>query len=1011
MFKNHQVLHENRERAHSYFQVYETREEALSFDRDRSIGFQSLNGQWAFQLTEFVEQIPEGFFGTGALSSLWSTINVPGHWQLQGYGNPHYTNVDYPFPVDPPYIPTKNPAGYYKRKVFFSSFPQGRKKILRFEGVDNAFKLWVNDHYVGYSTGSRLPAEFDLTDFLMVGENTIQVQVSQWSAMSYLEDQDMWWLSGIFRDVYLYDRQSSGLVDLFIQPGLSADYATGELTIDYSFEGIASNKQYTLKMELYDTENLNLLFNEEHNIVATEFSSTYQIEQPKTWTAETPSLYSLIIEVYEDNQLIQVIPQKIGFRSIELKNGLIQVNGQPIIFKGVNRHDWHPKFGRAVPLSVMEIDIQLMKKFNINAVRTAHYPNDPRFYELCDYYGLYVIDEVDIETHGMDIVQRRDELSEAIDWQTAYLDRMKRMVIRDQNHPSILIWSLGNESGFGRNHQAMADWVRSYDQTRLVHYEGESRNIFENQLELENHASDMFSTMYTSVEKMRVEGTKTELPQPHILCEYAHAMGNGPGGLKEYMDLFYQYPRLQGGFVWEWIDHGIQQETDSGEIYYAYGGDFGDEPNDSNFVIDGLVFPDRTPSPALFELKKVIEPVTIEFSSDKKQVKVTNRFDFRNLSTLMSQFIWTVKGQIVKVVDLGELDVKPRTSLSIPIPVAEGIQSEEEVVLSLVFREKEAKEFYSNKVAWGQMIVRPKSHRQGKEKKQFNATREDNRLEIKSNDVQLIFDLITGEIVTWTYQGESIIVKSPKMNFWRAATDNDRLGQEEFHTKPISNEWYEYGVNQLAQRVVEVQVSEQEESVEVVVTSVQGAITKDWGIQLESTYRIIKKGAVNISIKGKPFGNAPKTLPKIGFQMNLTKAFQFVKWYGLGPNETYADSCQSGYLGAWESSVAELMTPYIRPQENGNRMGTRSLQVVDEQGIGLKIYGEPFQFSIRNYSTEQLDKAEHTYELKNSGLVELNIDHQQYGLGSASCGPEVADEYKLYNRPFGFSFTVDYQTS
>lgn len=1009
MFKNHQILHENREKPHSHFHSYESKEEAVSFERKKSMGFQLLNGEWSFSLTELPEQAPEGFFGEETLSDKWSGIQVPGHWQLQGYGNPHYTNVAYPFPVEPPYVPTKNPTGYYKREVFFSKTSSEKKTIICFEGVDNAFKLWVNDQYIGYSTGSRTPAEFDLTNVLVEGKNSIQVQVCQWSAMSYLEDQDMWWLSGIFRDVYLYERQKEGIYDLFIRPELDDSYTVGRLAIDYCFKERKDEQEYTIKVEVTDPTNSSVVLDETMSATGKEVSHHFKIDNPKHWTAETPHLYQLIIEVYKENRLIQVIPQKIGFRTVEVKEGLIQVNGQPILFKGVNRHDWHPTLGRAVPLSYLEKDIQLMKEFNINAVRTAHYPNDPCFYDLCDFYGLYVIDEADIETHGMDIVNRRNELSDHIDWQPAYLDRVRRMVIRDQNHPSILIWSLGNESGFGQNHQATTDWIRSYDQTRLIHYEGESRHIFENELEQKNYATDLFSTMYTSVEKMQIEGEKRALEQPHILCEYAHAMGNGPGGLKEYMDLFYKYPRLQGGFVWEWIDHGIQQTTPSGEVYYAYGGDFGDKPNDSNFVIDGLIFPDRTPSPALYEYKKVIEPVTIEFSADNRQVHLINRFDFRNLNTLSTQFVWKINGQILDVVAVENLDIEPREAATIlvPKPTVDVTRYEGEVVLSLIFKEPKGRFIYSDKVAWKQAIVKsalPKLI----EKKAFSSTVEDKKLIITSNDVQLCFDLQTGHMLEWTYRGKPLVTGQPKINFWRAVTDNDRLGQEEFYTAPMTDEWYEYGVNQLAERVESVQVDEQEEAILVITNSTQAAVSRDWGVRLERTYRIFGKGAVEISVKGIPFGNKPKTLPKIGLQLYLAKEFQTVNWYGFGPNETYADSCQSGYLDNWEKSVNEMFTPYVRPQENGNRMETRSVTIRNEAGVGVTISGVPFQFSVRNYSTEQLDKAEHTYELTELDAVELNLDYQQYGLGSASCGPEVAEVYKLYNEPFNFSFVIDY---
>ncbi|MDQ0222416.1 glycoside hydrolase family 2 TIM barrel-domain containing protein [Streptococcus moroccensis] len=1004
------LLHQNREKPRAYFFSYNNRVDAKTFDREKSRGFQLLNGEWKFKLEESPEIIPQEFLSMGLLDD-WKDLMVPGHWQLQGYGNPHYTNFEYPFPVNPPFVPTLNPTGYYVKDFEVSEFNFNDELIIHFGGVETVFKVWINGQEVGYSTGSREVSEFMIQDYIKIGTNRLHVQVIQWAATSYIEDQDMWWLSGIFRDVYLMKRPRKAVYDLNTSTELSNNYLKGKLKLSLSFKG--ETLDGSVRMTLFSDNN--------HEIADSVFKldedNDYylDISNPILWNAEIPYLYTLLVEVTHDD-FVEIIPQKIGFREVELKDGLMCVNGEPLLLKGVNRHDWHPELGRAVSADLMEKDIQLMKQFNINAVRTAHYPNDPRFYDLCDYYGLYVIDEADIETHGMQPLGNWDAFSDDTEWLPTYLDRVMRMVERDKNHPSIIIWSLGNESGFGQNHLAMSRWIKSKDSSRLIHYEGETRRLLEEGNPSENNAADIFSTMYTSVEEMIIQGNRKELKQPHILCEFGHAMGNGPGGLKEYFKVFQSYRRLQGGFIWEWIDHGILQYID-GERHYAYGGDFKDTPHDGNFVIDGLLFPDRTPSPALHEWKKICEPVHIEIDLEAERMELRNDFTFRNLDSLQGEVIFECEGNILYRYSLPNIELAPSCTILLPIQnkwLGRRLSDIDNLLVTVKFIDLTLPSNDNGDpivVAWGQSEM--PSYKQNDtihmaRTEDVSKVELDNSLSFQNQENELNFSKVFGVWSQWFVKGKSLFKLPPKMNFWRALTDNDRLGLEEFHAKPVVQEWYEKNVNALKERIVNISTSRDDGVYTVEVVSDIAAIAQEWGVSVTTKYQILSSTQLKVSIFGKPYGNGPKTLPKIGLQFALDESFQKVSWYGLGPNETYIDSREAGMIGVWTADVEEMWTNYVRPQENGNHIETRTLWLSDREGNLLKFYGESFDFSVRNYSTEQVDKSEHTYELEKEDYLEVNIDYGQYGLGSASCGPEVAEQYRLLNEDFLYSFTIEF---
>ncbi|OJF92778.1 hypothetical protein AX762_09650 [Alkalibacterium sp. 20] len=1000
------VLEVNRQPEHAYFFTYKDSDTALTYDRTRSSGFTLLNGVWKFHYGKHPNDVDEGFFEKEFSDRSWESLHVPSQWEMKGFGKPHYTNVQYPFPVDPPHIPSDNPTGAYRKEFYLTELNE--RSVIRFEGVDSAFDLWLNGKYIGYSTGSRIAAEFDVSDFLVKGNNTLAVKVYKWSAQSYLEDQDMWWLSGIFRDVYIISKEAAGIKNYFVKTLFGPEYKDAELNLSVEFTKASIGKE--LVVQLLDHEQ-NKVFEESILIEKETVNFTKKIEEPHKWSAEEPYLYHLQLMIKNDDDILEVIPQRVGFRQVELKDGLIQVNGKRILFKGVNRHEFHPEHGRYVTVDVMEQDLKLMKQHNINAIRTSHYPSDPRFYDLCDEYGFYVIDETDLETHGFVLINDPDQLSDNKDWQKNYVDRITRMVERDKNHPAVIIWSLGNESGFGQNHLAMAEWARGRDDTRLLHYEGESIRILdESNYEPKqlNQSADFFSTMYTDVERLEKLGKQTQLEQPHVLCEFAHAMGNGPGGFKEYTDLFNKYPRLQGGFVWEWIDHGIKSVNEDGQEFYAYGGDFGEHPHDGNFVIDGLIFPDRTPSPALQDYKRAIQPVKAELDGNK--LTVTNRYDFVALNHLKGCWVLKQNGKIVKQGDLDVSGVKAHESETIDLPVDLSEITQESQLL--VEFQTETATRWSDRghlVAWDQFtigneVTYPKTISTDEPIERFE---DGDTLVLHNGRFKLVFDTFKGKIKTYMAKGDLLIEDGPENNFWRAMTDNDSIGHDDFGTSPNRDVWKQYGVDHFQERIEDVKVYPEGSSVAIEVKSTLAPPVLSWGFRSKVTYTVKPNGVIDIDVKGEKFGIGPVTLPKIGLRMNVSKWLEHVTWYGNGPGESYPDIQFATRKDVWDMKSDELETPYIMPQENGNRSDVDWVSFTHSDGTGLIVKGKALNFSLRAYSTEQLDEAKHIYELLKADAFELNVDYKLNGIGSSSCGPGVLDKYKLKNESYQYQLSLE----
>jgi beta-galactosidase/beta-glucuronidase len=1015
-WENPGLFERNRLPARTNILAYPDRESALVGSRAASPWFVSLNGQWRFKLLPsplHAQQID--------LSQLteancdWESIAVPSHWQLHpsgNYGKPHYTNLQYPFPLDPPFVPTDNPTGLYLRTLHIPDNWAKRRVVIRFEGVDSMLELFVNGKPAGLSKGSRLPAEFDITSLLNTGTNTLAVRVTKWCDATYLEDQDMWWLSGIFRDVSLIALSPAHIWDLRVRTELSAKLDGAAVRSHVSLSAAA--KGLTLRATLLDAAGVQV------GCVTTPVTADHAdlsipVPSPQLWSAESPYRYRLLIELLSpDNAVIEVIPQYVGLRRVTIEGRRFLVNNVNVKFKGVNRHESHPDLGRAVPVEEMVRDILLMKQHNINAVRTSHYPDDPRWYDLCDEYGLYLIDECDLETHGFCYAEKwaGNPLSDPA-WRDACVDRMVRMVQRDKNHPSIVMWSLGNEAHFGPNHEAMAAAARAIDPTRPIHYEGEQQQA------ASMRTTDVFSRMYSDVFFVDSYGSMPEseflakhdffaaaapLQKPFVLCEYAHAMGNGPGGLKEYWDAFWKHDSLMGGFVWEWCDHGIRQRTADGTEWFAYGGDFGDVPNDGHFVCDGLVFPDRTPSPGLIELKKVIEPVLIEaIDAIKGQFRLTNRYDFIGLQHLSLSWSLLRDGVTVDGGAIALPTIAARTSGAITLPpeaitalTTRGSQHTH-ITLSLRLAHDTLWAAAGHEVAWGQFelpVVTSSSvatkHAQSAvhiESQQHATTA------IVGRDFSLSLCPTSQRITGWRSAGAELLVTqragidlSPKLSLWRAPTDNDRVGN-------AGKLWRDAGLDRLQHRTISaVAKSINASTAALEIVSVVAPPVHPLKFDTRYNYTVFGDGSILVDVHvipgGLPGGPRPETLPRIGLELNLPAEMDRAAWLGLGPGEAYRDTKEAQRFGLWKSGLDGLHTPYLRPQENGNRTGVRWLAVTDPRGQGFIAAGAPtLNFTLQRYRVSTLDAATHRHKLKPDGLTALHLDWQHNGIGSGSCGP------------------------
>ncbi|PGH14334.1 hypothetical protein AJ79_03156 [Helicocarpus griseus UAMH5409] len=1036
-YENPKIFERNRLKARSYF----IPQNALL-----------LNGKWDFFYAPSPVHAPkpmQGSVSTEESNSGWSSIDVPGHWQLQGYGKPHYTNVIYPFPVRPPFVPTENPTGTYRRTFHVPPIWDLTWQLrLRFEGVDSAYYVWVNGVQAGYAQGSRNPAEFDISNLVKRdGPNELFVIVFKWSDGSYIEDQDQWWLSGIFRDVYLLAFPSVARVeDFFVKTELDSTYTDG--TLDLHLD-LALKTSCVVKATLRDSyraiDSKEVSLGSELRMSTVQFS----VDNPKKWTAENPYLYDLEICLFtaeNTSQAIQTIRHKVGFRVVEMKNGNITVNGKPILLRGVNRHDHHPRFGRAVPLSFIREDLLLMKRHNINALRCSHYPSHPRLYDLCDEIGLWVMDEADLECHGFyDAVARPLDIPESMDydqrkkltfgeaakftsdseeWKDAYVDRMVQLVQRDKNHPSIIIWSLGNEAFYGQNHKAMYDYAKTVDPGRPIHYEGDAEAI----------SADMFSYMYPSVDRISrlaiAEGDN--FAKPIVLCEYGHAMGNAPGGLAEYMSAFRKYRRLQGGYIWEWANHGLwvdpSVEGKPGKPFYAYGGDFGDTPNDGSFVMDGLCFSNHTPTPGLVELRKAYEPLEVTISGD--DLVVRNWYDFVSLDHLVVDYkIESFVGHSKSIITTGLLTlpvIQAGKSGALKLPFDKTYnQIPGEVWLTVTFRSKYATEWdeSGHEVAWFQHRLASNPGLlfiSGMPTSKLGISITKLAHSINGSDFSFKFSRTTGHLTAWSSKGYNLLESdsptSPglSLGFWRPPTDNDLPWD--------AKEWKRHGLNEMTSQLRHLDIQQKPTGdIKLTTEAWLSPPILCWGYIAKTTYTISATGTLSITISLTPEGPFPPTLPRIGLDITLPTTLQNAIWFGRGPGESYADKKLSQKLGLYTATIDQLHTPYEVPQENGNRVDTRWLKISGANGgmgikacrledVGKKASGDSssFQWALSRYSPQVIEEAKHPGDLVEDPLVtRLRLDAEGAGVGTGACGPTTLEKYRVHCREVEFGFRLE----
>jgi len=990
------ITHRNREPARPLLIPYADDTTALAGDRTRSPWYQSLNGEWLFHYAGSEALIPVDATDPDADDSGWDILPVPSCWQMHGYGTPTYTNVNYPFPVDPPFVP-EHPLGCFRHSFTTPDRWDGRRIRITFDGVCSAFTVWLNGHEVGFSKGSHMPAEFDITDLVEPGDNTLAVQVHQWSDASYLEDQDMWRLNGIFRDVWLMALPETHIQDIAARTTFGKYRLSAKLDIDVTLN--RDDGKATVEAALLD------LWGDPAGEAkvkgkGTERKGTIRLDQVRHWTPDTPACYTLLVRHLDaSGNVREVQRQTVGFREIEIRDQQLWVSGVPVKIQGVNRHDDHPDFGYAVPFEAMERDVRLMKQHNINTVRASHYPNDTRFYELCDRYGLFVIDETDLETHGFARIGDWSRLSDDPGWQAAYMDRLERMYQRDKNHPSIIIWSLGNESGYGRNQDAMYAWLKETDPSRPIH--------FETQLDRESpsDATDMLSTMYPTVEEIIRQGQKND-PKPYFLCEYAHAMGNGPGSLKEYWEAIRNSNRLIGGCVWEWSDHGIRQFTDDGKEYFAYGGDFGDYPNDGKFCIDGLTSPDRVPHPSLIELKKVYEPIAVELiDTANGTIRLSNRRINLNLADLDLRWYLYTGGEVVAAGRLDQIDPSPGQSLETDIHVIGNLANTPDtwfdLVATLAFPTLWAPA--GHVVAHCQLEICPPASSGIPALPQGEIMVEESDLAIivATGHGEIIFDRSAGAIISWTVNGQDVMLLGPRLDIWRAPTDNDKY---------MLDAWAKARLDHLDHHVRQCDVIAQDDSsVTIEIRSALASPALPPAFDVVTRFTIHGSGEVVVDTDATPgeWLTELETLPRIGLELHLPGACEQVTWRGLGPHENYPDRCFSATYNTWTAAVSEMAVDYVAPQETGARGGTRWVAIMPAHGCGLLAHAdEPMHVSALPYSAHDLQAASHAHELEPRGETIVHLDHRMAGLGSSICGPKPLEQYLVPVEPVRFSIAL-----
>lgn len=1010
--------------------------------REASPWHHSLDGHWAFRLFDSPGDAPPGVIAPDFDDRRWDAVEVPGNWTVQGYDRPHYTNIQMPFPGPPPRVPDANPTGVYRRRFVLPAAFSRRRVVLHFGGAESVLLVWLNGRTVGSSKDSRLPAEFDVSDLLVPGENVLTAMVIRWSDATYVEDQDHWFMAGLHREVFLYATGARHLADVKVVADLDLDGGTGRLDVRTTV-GVpeAGPQGARVRVELFDAKGRPALPRPLEATVP-EGGNPYgfsghvtalsaEIPNVRPWSSETPALHRLVVSLLDEaGECLEATSLRVGFRHVEIGGRELRINGRPVLIRGVNRHDHDQHRGKAVTRESMRDDLVLMKRFNFNAVRTAHYPNDPHFYDLCDELGLYVFDEANVESHAY-----LRSLCHDPRYQRAFFERPERMVRRDKNHACIVVWSLGNEAGYGAVHDAVAAWIRSFDPTRPLHYEP----ALEWNLHRETPATDIVCPMYESVERIVEWAKQRRGERPLILCEYAHAMGNS-GGLADYWAAFEEHAGLQGGFIWDWIDQGLVKHTEDGRSYWAYGGDFGDEPNDRNFNINGMCFPDRTPHPAMFEAKKLMQPVRVTAERlDRGRLRVHNLRDFVDLSDLRGRFEVSVDGRCVQKGRLPRLHTPPGESEVVDLPLRRPeAEAGAECFVTVAFETARDAQWASrgHEVAWDQLPWRVRERRApGKQGRALRAKQPSTsrRIELdragdgfvvhgrteRSLPFSLEIDAATGSVRRLAAGAQTLVHAGPELQLWRAPTDNDgQIAYGRFAGRQVTR-WLEWGVDTFAPDTCELEVvptragGARVKRVQTGRLSVAGVEADAARLRFEQRCEVSSEGVLSFDQR-LDLGAALVDLPRIGVVMRVDPSLQRLRWYGLGPHETYDDRRAGARVGVHAGTVAEQFVPYVLPQEHGNKADTRWFTLAPEPGAtavakGLRFAAHGrFDFFVGTATAAALAAAQHIHEIERSEHVIVHVDRGQRGLGSGICGPDTHPRHRLKagRHRWGFDLSI-----
>ena len=1000
-YENLNVLHENTMPARAYYIPASKRMDNLMEHREESDRMQLLNGTWKFQYYNSIYDIQESFFEKDYDTEKFDEIQVPSVWQMEGYDTHQYTNIRYPFPFDPPYVPQDIPCGAYVHTFVYHKDENAPKALLNFEGVDSCFYVWINGSYVGYSQVSHMTSEFDITDLLQDGENTIAVLVMKWCDGSYLEDQDKFRMSGIFRDVYILKRPEQAISDYYIKTKIEDLFATVELDVKF-----------------YSSANVKVSIEDKNGAVvavgsiAEEGIAVLEIASPELWNTENPYLYKLILETENE-----VIVDHIALRKIEIKDQVIYLNGQKIKFRGVNRHDSDPVTGFTISVEQLTTDLTLMKQHNFNAIRSSHYPNSPFFYEMCDKYGFMVIDEADIEAHGPFMLYRKEDtdynrfkrwnekIADDTAWEAAIVDRVKLMVERDKNRFCIVMWSMGNESAYGCNFEKALAWTKKFDPDRITQYESARYRNYDEIYDYSN--LDVYSRMYPALSEIQ-EYLDKDGSKPFLLVEYCHSMGNGPGDFEDYFQMIQDNDKMCGGFVWEWCDHAIAHGTaENGKTIYAYGGDHGEEIHDGNFCMDGLVYPDRTVHTGLLEYKNVYRPVrVVSYDKESGELVLHNYMDFDDLKDYVKiSYELTQDGLVISKGKLAEVSVAPHSEGKTDLKV--NVQENGKCYLKLIYHlKKEMPLLEENHIlGFDEIEVSQKDAKCQLAEKWLEKTATDSELQVNEDDTQIhikgrefayTIDRRTALFTEMKFAGREYLNHPMELNIWRAPTDNDMY---------IKAEWKKAHYDKAYTRAYTTEVVQGKHGVKIVSHASVVAETVQKILDVTITWKIDASGKIDADIEAAKDGEFPD-LPRFGVRMFLDKKLSAARYFGMGPQESYCDKHQAASHGLYQANVDDLHEDYIRPQENGSHYDCGYVELNNSR-YGMAAFSEStFSFNASYYTQEELEKKTHNYELAESDSVVLCVDYALNGIGSNSCGPVVLDQYRFNDVLFRFQFTL-----